>query len=266
MIDSHSHIYGPRYDADRPLVIQRAIDAGIHQLLQVGCNLEEAHQVIALAGTTPGIYASIGVHPHDADTVTEALLDEMTALCQHPKVLAWGEMGLDFYYDNSPREIQKAAFSAQLKRVAGLDLPVVIHTRDAEPETLEILRATPPPKGGHVHCFTGTDEMAQALLEMGFHIGFTGIITFKNAAALREVVRNVPLERMLIETDSPYLAPTPHRGKRNEPAFVVHVAQAIADIHGVDLASVLHQTGQNFYQLYGRPNQIWESLALPATG
>lgn len=264
IIDSHSHIYGPRYDDDRRSVIDRAIQAGIRQLLQVGCNLEEARQVVALAEATPGIYASVGVHPHDADTVTESVLDELEKLCSHPKVLSWGEMGLDFYYDNSPREVQKKAFAAQLARVAGLDLPVVIHTRDAEPETLEILRATPPPKGGHVHCFTGSNDMAQALLEMGFHIGFTGIITFKNAKALREVVRGVPLDRMLIETDSPYLAPIPHRGKRNEPAFVVHVAQTIADIHGVDVATVIQHTGQNFYQLYGKPNQVWEPLSLPA--
>lgn len=260
MIDSHSHIYGPRYDEDRQVVIDRAVKAGITQLLQVGCNLEESLQVVTLAEHQQGIYASVGVHPHDADTVNDDVLDALVHLTYHPKVIAWGEMGLDFYYDNSPRDTQKQAFRAQLERVQDLDLPVVIHTRDAEPETLELLKATPPPKGGHVHCFTGTMPMAQQLLELGYHIGFTGIITFKSAKALREVVANVPLERILIETDSPYLAPTPHRGKRNEPAFVEHVAQAIADIHQVPCAQVLSQTSENFYRLYEKAGTAWEPL------
>lgn len=264
MIDSHSHIYGPRYAEDQADVISRAVEAGVVQLLQVGCNLEESQQVVALAEKHPGIYASVGVHPHDADTVTPEVLDALEVLAKHPKVLSWGEMGLDFYYDNSPRDIQKEAFRAQLQRVAHLDLPVVIHTRDAEPETLEILRETPPPKGGHVHCFTGTADMAQELLKMGFHIGFTGIITFGSAKELRDVVAQVPLERILIETDSPYLSPKPHRGKRNEPAFVVHVANMIAQIHHLSPEEVIAQTSENFYQLYGKPNQAWETLAVPA--
>jgi len=264
MIDSHSHIYGPRYDSDRMDVLERAIDSGIQQLLQVGCNLEESRQVVNLAESTPGVYASVGVHPHDAITVNDKVLDALADLAQHAKVLSWGEIGLDFYYDNSPRDIQKQAFASQLDRVTDLRLPVVIHTRDAEPETLALLQAKPPPKGGHVHCFTGTERMALDLLDMGFHIGFTGIITFGNADELRQVVAKVPLDRMLIETDSPYLAPKPHRGKRNEPSFVVHVAQAIARIHDVSLEKVLEQTSQNFYDLYGKPNMTWERLAMPA--
>lgn len=264
MIDSHSHIYGPRYAEDRDAVITRAVDAGVQQLLQVGCNLEESRQVVALAEAHPGIYASVGVHPHDADSVTPEVLNAIEELSHHPKVLSWGEIGLDFYYDNSPRDIQKAAFTAQLKRLTKRDLPVVIHTRDAEPETLALLRDDPPPKGGHVHCFTGSAEMARELLTMGFHIGFTGIITFGSAKALRDVVAEVPLERMLIETDSPYLAPKPHRGKRNEPAFVVHVAQMIADIHQTTLEQVVAQTSDNFYALYGKADQRWEALARPA--
>ena len=139
-------------------------------------------------------------------------------------MLAWGEIGLDFYYDNSPRQVQAAAFAAQLQRAIACDVPVVIHSRDAEPETLEMLRRYPVPRGGHVHCFTGTPAMAEALLELGFYIGFTGIVSFPKAENVREALRVVPLERLLIETDSPYLAPMPHRGRRNEPAFVVHVA------------------------------------------
>lgn len=262
MIDSHSHIYGPRYEHDRDEVIRRAMEAGNHLLLQVGCNLEESREVVTLAERFAGIYAAVGVHPHEADSVKESVLAEIEALTHHAKVLAWGETGLDFYYDNSPREIQKNAFSLQLQRAEALDLPVVIHTRDAEPETLQILRAHPVSKGGQVHCFTGTAAMADALLDLGYHIGFTGIITFKNAGDLREVVKRVPLDRMLIETDSPYLAPVPHRGKRNEPAFVEHVGRAVAEIKGLDFELIAHRTADNFRALYGSNDMEWERLSL----
>jgi TatD DNase family protein len=179
---------------------------------------------------------------------------------QHAKVLAWGEIGLDFYYDNSPRDVQEAAFEAQLQRAIQCEVPVVIHTRDAEPETLEVLRRHPVPRGGHVHCFTGTPALAESLLDMGFHIGFTGIVSFNKADNVRESLRIVPLERLLIETDSPYLAPKPHRGKRNEPAFVAHVAEAIAEVKSVPVADVLHHSTQNFYRLYGKADMTWEPL------
>lgn len=260
MIDSHSHIYTPRFDQDREAVIERAVSAGVRQLLQVGCNLGESQEVVALAEKTPGIYASVGVHPHDAVTVTPDILAALEQLTNHPKVIAWGEIGLDFYYDNSPRDIQIAAFEAQIQYPEKLGLPVVIHTRDAEPETLAVLRRYPVSRGGHVHCFTGTLPTAKVMLDLGFHIGFTGIITFKKADDLREVVNMVPLDRLLIETDSPYLAPVPHRGKRNEPAFVVHVAEAIAQVKGVALEEVLRQTTENFYRLYQREGTVWEAL------
>jgi len=260
MIDSHSHIYTPRFDADRGLVLARAVEAGITQLLQVGCNLAESRAVLALAEATPGIYAAVGVHPHDADTLDAATLAALHQLACHPKVVAWGEIGLDFYYDNSPREAQLSAFECQMKAVAERDLPVVIHTRDAEPETLEILRAHRLSKGGQVHCFTGSRQLAVELLELGYHIGFTGIITFKNAADLREVVAMMPMDRLLIETDSPYLAPIPHRGKRNEPAYVVHVAEAVAAIKGLSTEQVVRQTSENFHRLYGTGGRAWERL------
>jgi TatD DNase family protein len=263
MIDSHSHIYMDRYRDDRDAVIARAAAAGVTQLLQVGCDLEDSRVAIALSERVPGIYASVGVHPHAATSVTPAVLDALQALTPHPNVLSWGEIGLDFYYDNSPREIQQAAFEAQLERVGTCDLPVVIHTRDAEPETLDILRRYPVARGGHVHCFTGTPEMAEALLALDFHIGFTGIVSFKNAGNVREALRHVPLERLLIETDSPYLAPQPHRGKRNEPAFVVHVAEAIADVKGVPVADIAAHSSRNFYRLYQKPGMTWAPLSAP---
>jgi TatD DNase family protein len=263
MIDSHSHIYMDRYRDDRDAVIARAVAAGVTQLLQVGCHLEDSRVAVALSERVSGIYASVGVHPHASSTVDPAVLDALQALTQHPKVLAWGEIGLDFYYDNSPRDIQKAAFEAQLERAGQCGLPVVIHTRDAEPETLDILRRHPMARGGHVHCFTGTPEMAETLVALGFHIGFTGIVSFKNADNVREALRRVPLERLLIETDSPYLAPKPHRGKRNEPAFVVHVAAAIADVKGVPVADIAAHSTRNFYRLYGKPGMAWAPLVAP---
>lgn len=260
MIDSHSHIYMDRYDDDRQAVIARAAAAGVTQLLQVGCDLESSQAVVALSQRVPGIYAAVGVHPHQATTLNDRILEALTTLFTHDKVVAWGEMGLDFYYDNSPRRIQLEAFEAQLERVTRLDVPVVIHTREAEAETLELLRRHPLRRGGHVHCFTGTAGMAEQLVEMGFHIGFTGIVGFNRADNVRAALRVVPLERLLIETDSPYLAPRPHRGKRNEPAFVAHVAEAIAAVTSVPVSDILQHTTQNFYQLYGRPDMRWEPL------
>lgn len=263
MIDSHSHIYMERYAADRGEVIARAVDAGVTQLLQVGCNLTESHTVVDLSDRVPGIYASIGVHPHNAIEVTDGILDALSALTVHPKVLAWGEIGLDFYYDNSPRNIQTAAFEAQLQCAIACNLPVVIHTRDAEPETLEMLRRYPVPRGGHVHCFTGTPEMAKALLDLGFHIGFTGIVSFKKADNVRDALRLTPLDRLLLETDSPYLAPIPHRGKRNEPAFIRHVAEAIAEVLAVSTEEVVAHTSKNFYRLYEKSGTAWQTLTAP---
>ena len=260
MIDSHSHIYLERYQSDREAVITRAAAAGVTQLLQVGCTLEESHLAVALSEQIAGIYAAVGVHPHHATTVDTAVLKALAVLTQHPKVVAWGEIGLDFYYDYSPRLVQASAFAAQLQQAIACDMPVVIHTRDAEADTLEMLRRYPVPRGGHVHCFTGTPAMAEALLELGFYIGFTGIVSFPKADNVRAALRLVPLDRLLIETDSPYLAPTPQRGRRNEPAFVVHVAEAIAQVQAVSVEAVCAHSTQNFYRLYGKAGTAWEAL------
>lgn len=260
MIDSHSHIYMERYQDDRAVVMARAAAAGVTQLLQVGCDLEESRLVVALSEQVAGIYAAVGVHPHNADTVNTTVLDALAALTQHPKVLAWGEIGLDFYYDNSPRHVQVAAFEAQLQRAIACDVPVVIHSRDAEPDTLAMLCRYPVPRHGHVHCFTGTPAMAEALLELGFYIGFTGIVSFPKAENVRDALRVVPLERLLLETDSPFLAPIPQRGRRNEPAFVVHVAEAIARVKAVPLQAVAEHSTQNFYRLYHKHGVVWERL------
>ena len=265
MIDSHSHIYMDRYRDDRDAVIAHAAAAGVTQLLQVGCTLEESRTVVALSASIPGIYAAVGVHPHQATTVGPDVLDALEALLHHPNVLAWGEIGLDFYYDHSPRDVQQAVFVAQLQRAIRCDVPVVIHTREAERATLDILQCSPVPRHGQVHCFTGTPAMAEQLLTMGFYIGFTGIVSFPKADNVRATLRVVPLERLLIETDSPYLAPLPHRGHRNEPAFVLHVAEAIARVKAVPVVDVLRHSTQNFYHLYGKADMTWEPLPADAT-
>ncbi len=262
MIDSHSHIYLERYHEDRDEVIRRAAAAGITQLLQVGCTPEEVATVLALSERVAGIYAALGVHPHQAVLVNADVIQALEVAMTHPKVLAWGEIGLDFYYEHSPREVQQAAFEAQLQGARRCDVPVVIHTRDAEPETLRILQRYPVPRSGHVHCFTGTPAMAEALVALGFFIGFTGIVSFPKANNVREALRVVPMERLLIETDSPYLAPTPHRGKRNEPAFVRYVAEAIAGVKRVAVHEVLAYSTRNFYALYGKPAMTWETLTI----
>src|SRR6266508_861751 len=260
MIDSHSHIYMDRYRDDRDAVIARAAAAGVTQLLQVGCTLEESQTVVALSASIPGIYAAVGVHPHQATTVRPDVLDALEALLHRPKVLAWGEIGLDFYYDHSPRDVQQAAFVAQLQRAIRCNVPVVIHTREAERATLDILQRYPVPRHGQVHCFTGTPAMAEQLLAMGFYIGFTGIVSFPKADNVRAALRVVPLERLLIETDSPYLAPMPHRGHRNEPALVLHVAEAVARVKAVPVVDVLRHSTQKFYHLYGKADMTWELL------
>jgi TatD DNase family protein len=260
MIDSHSHIYMERFQDDRAAVIARAVAAGVTQLLQVGCDLEESRSAVALSTRVAGIYAAVGVHPHQATTVRPDVLDALEALLHHPKVLAWGEIGLDFYYDHSPRDVQQQAFVVQLQRAIQCDVPAVIHTREAERTTLDLLHDYPVPRSGHIHCFTGTPATAEQLLAMGFYIGFTGIVSFPKADNVRAAVRVVPLERLLIETDSPYLAPLPYRGRRNEPAFVRHVAEAIAQVKGVPVGDVLHHSTQNFYRLYGKADMTWELL------
>jgi len=255
VIDSHCHLHTARFDSDRADVIQRAWDSGIEQMMVVGCSLEDSRAAVDLAIRHDRIHATVGIHPHDADTAEPGVLDQLEALAADPHVVAYGEIGLDFYYDNSPRDVQVDAFRRQLTLANRLDLPVVIHTRDAEPETLAVLGEIPAKRGGQVHCYTGSMGTAKRLLELGFHIGFTGIISFKNAGELREVVAMVPMERLLIETDSPYLAPLPHRGKRNEPAFVRHVAEVVAGIKGLEIEAVIAITSRNFRELFPTRSQ-----------
>ena len=254
-IDSHAHIETTRFDDDRETVIQRALDAGIEIIVNVGDG-DVAHDSHAaafrLVDDYSFIYTTIGVHPHEASLLDDELFAKLMELSQHPKVIAWGEIGLDYYYDNSPREVQRAAFRRQLQAARERHLPVVIHTREAEADTLVILReewqGVQP--AGIIHCFTGTRPFAEAAVELGFLISFSGVVTFKNAEDLRQTAKHLPIDKILIETDSPFLAPIPYRGKRNEPAFVVETAKTIATLRNLSVDEVGHITSENFKRLF----------------
>jgi TatD DNase family protein len=257
-IDSHCHIDGEAFDADRDVVIKRAREAGVKMMLVVGTGdaavLENFSRVVRLAEKHENIFASVGIHPHDAktfDAESERRLIELAKSSE--KVIAWGEIGLDFYYDHSPPEVQKEIFRRQIKIANELNLPIIIHSRDADDETVEILTeecAHENFRGGIMHCFGGNPQMAESLMNIGFLISFAGNVTFKKADNLRDSARVVPLNKLLIETDSPYLAPIPFRGKRNEPMFVVETAKFLADFYNVDLKVLAKATTQNFRQLF----------------
>jgi TatD DNase family protein len=255
-IDSHAHIDGREFDADREEVIQRAHAAGVSTILNVGTGDPHSgafERAVELGRTYESIYTAIGTHPHDArlyDTLAE---EKIKSLIENRHVVAWGEIGLDFHYDNSPRDVQIEVFKRQLRAARECDLPVVIHTREAEPETIEILQTeyAGAERRGVFHCFSGSMSLAMKAIEIGFMISFSGIVTFKKAEDLRAVAKQVPLDRLLIETDCPYLSPTPYRGKRNEPAYVVEVARCLGGIHEMEVEEMGRLTSKNFQRFFG---------------
>ena len=251
MIDSHCHLDDPRFNPDREAVLQRARHAGLTLALTIGSgdgppDLEVA---IRLAEQVPWLYATVGVHPHEASKADPAALERLEQLCAHPKVLAVGEIGLDYHYDHSPREVQREVFAAQLAIARRARKPVVIHTREAWDDTVAILRRHGE-GSGVMHCFSGGWDEAVESLDLGFYLSLAGILTFPKAAPLRDVAARAPMDRLLVETDAPYLAPVPHRGQRNEPAFVVHTAQALAQARGTALEEVAAHTTANFVRLF----------------
>jgi TatD DNase family protein len=258
LIDSHAHLDVPNYDADRAEVIDRARQSGVEMMLEI-CGSDIAKGSLdagmRLIEEYPFIYGAIGAHPHEASLYDEALERKLLAMSEHEKVIGWGEIGLDYHYDHSPRDTQRQVFSRQLRLALERRLPAIIHTREAENDTIQILRedwteAGGDAIGGIIHCFTGTQKLADAAIEMGFYISFSGVLTFKNAHALRDVARSVPVERLLVETDCPYLAPLPHRGKRNEPAFVRETAARLAELKGVGVEEIARATSENFKGLF----------------
>jgi len=254
-IDSHSHIEGAEFGADREAVIQRALEAGVEIIVCVGDGEVAADSHAAafkVADEHSFIYTTVGVHPHEARLLDDKLCAQLVELAQHPKVIAWGEIGLDYHYDNSPRGVQREAFRRQLRMARERRLPAVIHTREAEADTLAILDQEWKDSGlgGIIHCFTGTRAFAEAAVELGFLISFSGVVTFKNAEDLRDTAKHLPPETILIETDSPFLAPVPHRGKRNEPAYVVETARCVAEARSMELDEFARVTSENFKRLF----------------
>ncbi len=252
LVDSHAHLCDEAFDTDRDEVIARATQAGLAAIVDVGFDLESSKRAAALAGQRGEVYAAVGVHPHDASNVPEDYLDQLAGLAKNPRVVALGEMGLDFHYNLSPRDRQREVFGEQLELARELGLPVIIHDREAHGEILEILRSRRRGQyRGVLHCFSGSLEMARECLEMGFFLSLAGPVTFKNAHRLLQIAEELPLERLLVETDCPYLTPEPYRGKRNEPASVALVAAKIAEIKGLPVDEVARITADNAAALFG---------------
>ena len=258
-VDSHAHLDGEQFDSDRQEVIARAREAGVQTIVAIG-NGDGPAQVdcgIRLAEQYHFIYATLGIHPHEARLADEAAYRNMEHLAKHPKVIAWGEIGLDYFYYHSPRDVQKEVFTRQMELAASAKLPIVIHCRPSEgsdnawEDCFDLLREHWA-RGfrGILHCFTGTWSQAKIALDMGFMISFAGNVTFPKAQQIRDAAIEVPLDRMLIETDSPFLAPVPRRGKRNEPAFVVETARKLGELRGVSAEEIGQQTTRNFYKFF----------------
>jgi TatD DNase family protein len=255
LIDTHVHLDDARYDSDRDLMIARAREAGVDRMITIGCDLATSQAAVALADRYPCVYASVGVHPHEVKHIAAGWYEELRRLAAHQKVVAYGEIGLDYHYNHSPAAEQRDRFREQLQLARELQLPVVVHTREAQEDTIQILKEEwSADFGGVLHCFSGDAWLAKGALDLGFHLSFSGILTFQNAGMLRDIAKTVPAGRLLIETDCPYLTPAPHRGKRNEPAYVRHVAQTLAGIlNGGDIDAVAERTTTNARRLFKIP-------------
>jgi TatD DNase family protein len=250
-IDTHTHVHGAEFDADRDLALGRARSAGVEVCVAIGTDAADSRRAVELAGTHPEVFASVGVHPHETAGLTAHGLEELARLAASERVVAFGEVGLDYYYEHSPPDVQRARFADQIDLAARLGLPLVIHTRDAWDDTFRILDEHRH-QGGVFHCFTGGREHAEQAIGRGFFVSFSGIVTFHKAQALQAVARDVPLDRVLIETDCPFLAPVPHRGARNEPAFVALVAQKIAELRGLPVEEVARASSGNARRCFQR--------------
>ncbi len=248
--DTHTHLDDPRYNEDLEQILRNMKKADISRVTNIGYDLPSSQRSVDLAHKYEELYAAVGVHPHNAKDTTEEIWGKLKELAKEDKVIAWGEIGLDYYRDLSPRKIQQDVFIRQIELADELGLPIIVHDRDAHGDLLEIVKAHTPKNGGVFHCYSGSWEMAKVLLNLGFYLSFAGPLTFKNARHTVEVAKNIPLDRFLLETDSPYLTPEPFRGKRNEPAYVRYIAQKFGEIRGISLEEVAQQSFSNGNRLF----------------
>jgi TatD DNase family protein len=254
LVDSHCHLDFPDFASELDAVVARAEAAGVGRIVTISTRVRRHDQVLAIAERFPNVTCSVGTHPHHADEELDITVDDLIRHAQHPKVVAIGEAGLDYHYDNSPRDAQSQGFRTHIAASRATGLPLVIHTRDADDDTAQILEDEmgKGPFPAVLHCYTGGADLARRAIALGFYIGFTGIVTFKNSAALREIAKSLPADRFLVETDAPYLAPVPYRGKRNEPAYVVDVAKLVAEVRGTTFEDICSQTSENFFRLFSK--------------
>lgn len=250
-IDSHAHLDDKRFDEDRDLLIKNLIDNGIDIAINIGADLQSSINSVDLSRNYDHIYAAVGIHPHSADEADDKALEKIKELADNEKVVAIGEIGLDYYYDNSPRDKQRECFRRHLELAKELDLPVVIHSREASQETFDIIQeAQDGTLRGVMHCYSGSIEMAEEYIKLGFYISIGGPVTFKNARIVKDVAQSVPLDKLLIETDCPYLTPEPYRGKRNEPMYVKYTAAEIASLRGITVEELAEATSKNARDLF----------------
>jgi TatD DNase family protein len=259
LIDSHCHLNFTAFDEDRGQVLAQAAAADVLAIINPGINLEDSRQVVGIAAEIPALYAAVGIHPNDAGDFDQATVGHLRDLAGQPKVVAIGEIGLDYYWDETPRPVQRRVFEQQLALAKELDMPVIIHQRESAADTMAVLRswaAGQAHPGLVLHSFSGDRAMAEEAIQLGFFIGITGPVTFKNARDLPEIVAALPLDRLLVETDAPFLSPHPFRGKRNEPARVKLVAERVAELHGVSLAKMSRRLTRNTISLFRLPLEL----------
>ena len=251
IFDSHAHYDSQQFDEDRHELLMSMPENGIGTIINSGANWDSVTEVVELAQKYPHVYAAVGLHPDEVGDLNEERFEYVKAQCQKEKVVAVGEIGLDYYWDNESHEVQKKWFIRQLELARELDLPVIIHSRDAAADTLEIMQTYAQGLRGVIHCFSYSKELAREYVKMGFHIGVGGVVTFKNGKKLKEIVEEIPLERILLETDCPYLAPVPYRGKRNSSLYIPYIAEEIANLKGITYEEVVAQTEKNGRELFG---------------
>jgi TatD DNase family protein len=254
LVDHHCHLDFPQFAPERDAVVARAEAAGVGIIVTISTRIRRLPELLALTEHYPNVYCSVGTHPHNAHEELDIPVEEIIRLSAHPKVVAIGEAGLDYYYQKSPKEAQEEGFRRHIAAARATDLPLEIHTRDADDDTIRILEDehAKGPFPALLHCYTGGEKLARRAVELGLYVSFTGVITFKKSDALRAIAAQVPLDRLLVETDAPYLAPDPYRGKTNEPAYVVHTAATLAQVKGVSADEIAEATTDNFFRLFAK--------------